>query len=260
MQYIRISDNDFCFARYDSAAGASSFTFNTYRLQPQMSVTANFREALSQVFFAAGSRVSTEILVAGTSVLVPLSEFQEEDCETIYGYCLPREEKCRVFYDTVPSANVVLLFSLPDALCRTLEDTLGSLRYTSSAVAVSRRFAAKGKNAAGGRRVFVYVYGDTAEVSVYEEARIVVMNSFRVSALSDVVYYTLSLAGQQSVDLSMAPVYVVAAPEVRAAVADELRRYAADVCVVNPAAEFNRHPAATTEGVPYDLLCRLLAR
>ena len=135
MQYIRISDNDFCFARYDSAAGASSFTFNTYRLQPQMSVTANFREALSQVFFAAGSRVSTEILVAGTSVLVPLSEFQEEDCETIYGYCLPREEKCRVFYDTVPSANVVLLFSLPDALCRTLEDTLGSLRLDHRHVA-----------------------------------------------------------------------------------------------------------------------------
>lgn len=259
MQYIRISEKDFFFAQYDSR-NASSFEHSHFRLQPHKSAAATFREALAAAPFMQRGKETTEVLVAGANVLVPLSEFMEEDSQTLYEYCSPRAEKCRVFYDTVPSANVVMLFSLPETLCHILEDELPNVRYTSSAMAVARHFSSKSKTADGSRRVYVYVCGDTAEVSVYEDARVVVTNSYKVSAPSDVLYYLFSLARQQSIDLSATPVYVAAETGHRDRLVEELRRYTPNAYAVNPAAEFNRNIVATTEGLPYDLVCRLLAR
>ncbi len=257
MQYIRISEKDFFFAQYD-CRHASSFEYTHFRLQPHKSAAATFREALEAAPFMQRGKEPTEVLVAGANVLVPLSEFMEEDSQTLYEYCSPRAEKCRVFYDTVPSANVVMLFSLPETLCHILEDELPNVRYTSSAMAVARHFSSKSKTADSTRRVFLYVYGETAEVSVYEDARVVVANSYKVAALSDVLYYLFSLARQQSVDLAATPVYVAAESGQRARIVDGLRRYTANAYAVNPAAEFNRNIVATTEGLPYDLVCRLL--
>ena len=54
------------------------------------------------------------------------------------------------------------------------------------------------------------------------------------------------------------PFYVAGTPELRDAIADEMRRYAVNVLTMKPSAEFNRNIVATTPEVPYDLVTFLL--
>ena len=53
-------------------------------------------------------------------------------------------------------------------------------------------------------------------------------------------------------------IYVAGTDELRTPVVGELQKYAARVFAINQAAEFNRHPVATTPHVPYDLITKLL--
>lgn len=54
------------------------------------------------------------------------------------------------------------------------------------------------------------------------------------------------------------PIYVAGTDELRTPVVGELQKYAARVFAINQAAEFNRHPVATTPHIPYDLITKLL--
>ena len=69
---------------------------------------------------------------------------------------------------------------------------------------------------------------------------------------------TKELASQ--VSLSSTPVFVAGPTLLRDPVVTEFQQYAAKVFPIHPAADFNRHIVATTDGVPYDLVCALLRR
>lgn len=255
--YIRISDTDLCFATW---AGGSevAFNFEPYKVRPQASLTVNLREAMSQLELLKQPFDRVEVLVDAPVTPVPLAEFQEEDAECIYNYCFTSSERRRIFYDTVPASNLVLLFALSQAPCHTIEEAFGSVRYTSVYGPVLQHFAGKGLGNAEGKRLFVYQHDGTAIIAVMEDSRLVLLNSYNVRTLSDMCYYTFSLATQQGVDLATAPLFVAGDSMLRNALVDELAKYARRVYAVNPAAEFNRHIVSTTPQVPYDLMCALI--
>lgn len=255
--YIRISDTDLCFARY-AGGRSSAFSFEPYHVRPQASLTVNLREAMSQVELLRQPFDKVVVLVNGPVTPVPLAEFQEEDAEASYQYCFTPGERRRVFYDTVPASNAVFLFALNEATCRTLEDAFGDVRYTSVLCPVVQHFAAKGLANASGRRMFVYTHDGVVDVAVMEEMRLVMLNTYSVRTLADVAYYTFNLSHHLGIDVAEAPLFVAGNPLLRDPVVDELQKYASRVYAVNPAAEFNRNVVATTENVPYDLMCALL--
>jgi len=254
--YLRIAEGSLCFARYESRR-EPLFEFTPFRVQPRTSLTVNLREALGTEAILRAPFGRVQALVAGPATPVPLTDFQEEDCPALYDYCFPTEEKRRVFYDTLSSANAVLLFSLDEATCHTLEEAFGDIRYTSCLTPVLHHFSAKGKQYAG-KRLFVYVHEESLSLAVFEENRLLMANTYRVKAPTDAAYYVFNTAAKLAVDRESAPFYVAGAAEAREPVAEELRKYAARVLPINPTGEFNRHKVATTPGVPYDLMTLLL--
>lgn len=255
--YIRISDTDLCFARYSGGA-SPVFDFEPYHVRPQASLTVNLREAMQQVQLLQGDTGRVEVFVNGAVTPVPLAEFQEEDAEAAYNYCFTQGERRRVFYDTVPATNSVLLFALSEATCRTLEEAFGQIRFTAALTPVVQHFATKGLGNTEGKRLFVYTHDGVVDVVVLEETRLVMLSTYSVRALTDVAYYTFNLARHLGIDMREAPVFVAGAPLLRDPVVRELQKYAARVYAINPAAEFNRNVVATTAEVPYDLVCGLL--
>ena len=125
--------------------------------------------------------------------LVPLAEFQEEDVTDTYNFCFTDDQKRSVFYDTVPAANVVLLFALAQNTCHAIEEVFGQVRYTSSLMPVVQHWATKGIDTTDSARVFVYSHEGTIDVAVFEEKRLLMLNSYRVHSLSDVIYFTFNL-------------------------------------------------------------------
>lgn len=255
--YIRISDTDISFARFENGV-QPTFLFETYHMRPQVSLTVNLREAMRAVNLLHEPSDRVEVLASGMVTPVPLAEFQEEDAEAAYDYCFTKGEQRRVFYDTVPASNTVLLFALPEATCRTLEDAFGEVRFAASLTGVVRHFASKGLGTTMGKRLFVYPHDSVADVAVFEESRLVMLNTYSVRTLTDVSYYTLNLARHLCLDLRETPFFVAGAPLLRDPAVRELQQYAARVYPITPSAEFNRHIVATTPDVPYDLVCGLL--
>jgi len=254
--YLRIAESSLCFARYESRR-EPLFDFSPFHVQPRSSLTVNLREAFSTERILQHPIDRVQALVSGPVTPVPLPDFQEEDCETLYNYCFPSEEKRRIFYDVLPAANVVLLFGLEVSTCHTLEDAFSHVHYVSCLTPVLRHFAAKG-SAAGGKRLFAYAHEGHVSLAIFEDNRLAMANTYRTQGPTDAAYYVFHTASLLAIDNETAPFYVAGTPELREAVAEELRKYAANVYTVNPSGEFNRHIVATTPGVPYDLMAFLL--
>lgn len=258
--YIRISDTDLCFARYEAVA-ASDFHFEPYRVTPQASLTVNLRSAMQQVDLLNMPTDRVEVLVEAPVTPVPLAVFQEEDAEALYHACFEKKGPLRVFYDTVPAVNAVFLFSLPEATCRTLDEAFqGRVRYTTTLASVVHVFAGKGLAATGGRRLFVYVHDGVSDVVLLEGNRLLMLNTYNVQAPTDVCYYTFNMVRHLGLEPAGQPIYVAGEDALLDPVVDHFQHYAPEVYAINPAADFNRHIVATTEGVPYDLMCHLLKR
>lgn len=251
--FVRLGDG-IAFAHYD-ARQPESFSYYAYEASPAASMAVNLHNALDTV---PGDNASTDalVLVAGCpTTLMPLAYFHEEDCEAVYGYCCPGEGDLEVFYDTLPADNAVLLFALRRPLVRILNESFASVRYVAALTPVLRHFAERSRT--GGKRLFVYLDGGTTHLAAYDNGRLLMSNSYSVRDTADTVYFALNMARKLGLDVKADPFYVVGRPEAREAAIHALRPYVRQVNPVNPSAEFNRHPAARTEQVPYDLACFL---
>ena len=202
----------------------------------------NLRKPLARFPLLQNLPPQIEICVNGRVTPVPLAEFQEEDAETIYNYCFRSDVANRVFYDTVPASNIVLLFALEETTCRIIEETFGAdVHYTAALTHVVQDFATKaqGMGKQNGRRIFVYTHDGVVDIAVMEDARLLMLNTYNVRTLTDVDYYVFNLAHHLGVNIAETPVFVAGIPALRDPVVDELQKYAPAVYAVNPAAEFN---------------------
>lgn len=255
--FIRISETDLSFARFKRNPKID-FSFESYHVHPQASLTANLHEAMKQVELLQDIPDKVEVYVNGPVTPIPLVEFQEEDVSSIYNYCFTAGENRRIFYDSVPAVNAVLLFALSESTCRTLEDHFGQVRYQSCLTPVVQHFATKGLGNTDGRRMFVYTHDGTINLIVLEDSHLVMLNTYDVRTLTDVAYYTFNVASHLGMDLLTTPIFVVGFPNLRDPIVEELQKYAARVYPIHPSSEYNRNIVATTENVSYDLICGLL--
>ena len=255
--FIRISETELAFAQTGQES-APGFAFESYHVRPQVSLTVNLREAMNQVKLLQEPHDKVVVMVNAPVTPVPLVEFQEEDVDSLYRFCFAPEEEQRIFYDSVPASNAVLLFALPEITCRTLEDIFGPVRYESCLTPVVQHFAHKGLTNTTGKRMFVYTHDGTIDLIVMEDTHLVMLNTYQVRTLTDVAYYALNLATHVGMYIQTAPIFVAGLPTLRDPVVEELQKYAERVYPIHPSSEFNRHIVATTEGVAYDLICGLL--
>lgn len=140
------------------------------------------------------AEADVEVVVCQPATLVPLADFREEDCQEIYNTCFAQTgEARRVFYDTVPQSNIVLLFAFSVNACRALEETFSSVHYVNAQTALLRHYASL---EAGKMRPAVYVnlHSSYADVAVFEREHLLLSNSYDVRDEHDVAYYALGAA------------------------------------------------------------------
>ena len=255
--YLRLSDTDLCAALYQPGR-RDTFESAAYHLNPQVSLVTNLRDALAQVSLFQQPHDKVEVLANSMVTPVPLAEFQEEDAPCLWRYCFTHTGHERVFYDTVPAVNVVVLYALEEPDCQALEEVFGPVRFKSSLAAVIQHFATKALSVTHGKRMFVLVHGASVDVLAYEDNRLLTVNTYKVRALTDMAYYALNLAHHLGVDVKADPFFVAGETHMRDTAVHELQQYAARVYAVSPEADFNRHPISVAPGVPFDLMCALL--
>lgn len=254
--YLRLGDTTFFVARYEMR-DEPVFACANYRLNPQLPIAANLNEAVQREPLLSSPAIATHVVVGGEITLVPLADFQEEECEAIYDSIFPSKVRRRVFYDTIPQVNAVMLFSLDEALCASIESLFDRVIYQSCFTAVLRRFAKKTVGQMGVNRIYVYGYERGILVSAFVDGRLMTMNAYPATAPSDVAYYTLSVAHHLGISVEAVDIFVAGSEEQRKVITTELQKFAPSVVSVNPSAEYNRHIVTKHDDVPYDMIALL---
>ncbi len=265
--YVRLSDERICIARYDALRPAA-FAFSVFRPERSKPLGPNLiHMAESEELLKAPTRGSTYVLTHTPATYVPLADFQESECETIYRYCFPTHNEHRIFYDVVGAADSVVIFGLREDICQALEHAIDNVIFASTHTALLRHFANKGANVCTGQRFFINLRERATDIYVFDRNRLTLANTFSTDDVMDTIYYTLNIATQtgarlmpdeDTMPLATTPFYISGEEGQRLAVSRELRRFAAEVIAIQPTAEFNRHIIASTPDVPYDLMVHLI--
>ena len=108
--YLRVGMREMWFAAGNGSRG-DEFEVRRVAFKPDVSLNVNVHEALQTEPLAKGTYQSVHALCEGRATLVPLSEFDEDDCEDLYFFNFPGvRQRLRVLYDALPHQNAVLLF------------------------------------------------------------------------------------------------------------------------------------------------------
>lgn len=254
---VRVCDTQLCFARYELRR-EPLFGFTSWQLHEKCSLVQNLHEAIDHEELLQAPTRHVEVLCTSPVTPVPLADFQEEDCERICRYVFNNAYPHRVFYDPLPCANAVLVFTMREEVCRALEEVFGQVHYTAALTPLLTHYSQKGLNSTMRRRIFCHFHERSLDFAAFNGNRLELVNSFEISNTTDASYYVFNTAQKLGVDLEQDVFYVTGNRDVREQALTEFRQYAAKAYSVNPSAEYNRSIVSTTPGVPYDLITFLM--
>ena len=254
---IRVSDTRLCFARYELRR-EPLFAFSSWQLRQEFSLLQNLREAMDREELLQAPTSHIEILCCQPVTPVPLADFQEEDCTNIYKYVFHQERPHRVFYDTLPCANAVLLYGMKEEVCRAIEEVFGQVHYTSALTSLLAHLSQKGLSNGTGRRFFCHIHNNAMDFAAFNYTRLELINTYEIHNTADAAYYAFNAAQKLGADTRQDSFFITGNKAEREKTVEEFRQFAANVYGVNPTAEYNRSIVATTPGVPYDMITFLM--
>ena len=237
------------------------FAFAPVPLQSHRSLIANLQEAVSTISILKerNPREATQVLVVGNVTPIPLADFQEEDCDSFYNYCFKPTVPHRVFYDVIPSANLMLVFGLPESTCKAIEEALGEVHYVAALTPVLKQFVQKSTQASG-TQLYIYAHEKSVDMTLIDNGRLLIMNSYEVASAADVAYYACNIINHHGLKQQDTPIHIAGASELRNPLIAELGKYATHTLPILPSIDFKHHEIASTEGITYDIITFLLGR
>lgn len=250
--YIRISMSDISFATYD-ASTKSNFSFEKILVKPNASLAVNLKEAILQSKTSGETYKRVRVMVQSPTTLVPISGFSEDSIEEIYKFNFPEAERIRVFYDTLPYLNSVVLFSSGSDVCRVIEDHYQGVYYMSAITPILIHFAEQCSEE-DNCRLFAYLSKEIMEVFAFNKGKLTLSNTYTVKSTEDIIYYLLFVAKSIGLDQIEDELYLTGKAREKQQLTEQLRNYIPNTFFVNPVAEYKRHPASQEAEATYDLI------
>ena len=198
-RYVRLSDTDLSFA-YHSGRSGDVVQFAPWQVRQHTSLSVNLREARDTEALLSLMAPRTEVLLSTAVTVVPLADFTEETCESLLRFVMPEKAGERVFYDTLPAANCVLIYSMAEDTCQALEESFGEVHFSACLTHVLRHHARTYLQEDGRRRMLIHLHETAADIAVFEGLRLLAVNTFEVRQASDVAYFAYHLASTLGLD------------------------------------------------------------
>lgn len=256
--YIRISDSEVIFARYDHLR-RQTVNYVVYKVKPDISLNANIHEAVGRVALTRGDFNYVRVLMEGPATLVPLSEFEEDLTEDLYFFNFSgNRRRLRVFYDTLPHLNAVLLFAADKDVCHTLEETFPNILFQSAETPQLLHFASCSRTALSCGRFFVSLSPRRMSFSAFRNGKIELYNSYALHHLRDAAYYVLQAMQLWHFRQETDELYLGGDRDMAEQLQPELQPYVHHLSLLKAEEEFNSNVAALQKDLPYDLVTLLL--
>lgn len=250
---IRIGKNTLSFTHTNAADKERPIVFSPYIVKGGISMAANLREALKQPEFVSDATHRAQILLDTPSMLVPIEQFSEEEMETIFEHTFPaRQERRNVLYNVLPNLNAVCLFAINKDLQRVITDRFDDIQTIQAMTPVWNHLHQRSFT---GRRskLFAYFHNKRLDIFSFQQNRFKFCNSFEASRGHDSLYFLLYVWKQLQLQPEYDELHIVGDIPEQEWLMEELKNFLQKAYVINPTADFNRHPVTEIKGMPYDL-------
>lgn len=219
-----------------------------YATNETLSLTANLKRMFREVESLRLPYRRVNVLMAGPRVtLMPLELFEDEQAESVFYYNFRPMENERVHYNILRQSNMVILFGMESSTCTFLADQHPSVRFYAQFTPLIEHFTTLSRQG-DRRRMYLHLGPAEIEVCVYECGRLQAANVFPCRAMSDQLYYALSVWQLQHMDRERDELHLVGgSPDKREALQTQLKRYIRQVTVPVPADHLDLQTIALCE-------------
>ena len=255
---IRISRDRIIFATYDRLRNMLP-DYVVCPNTPDISLNANVHQAIKSTEMAQQDYNFVDIFVDEPTLLVPLKEFEEEDGNDIYYFNFPSMKgRTKVYYDTLPYLNALLLFSADRDVANTLVDYFPAAKFHSHLTALMRLFVARYPFSSTQPRLYCYLCEGKLTLVVVEEGKLQFANTFNIHNPNDSLYYIAGMAQRFGLSSDGERVYVSGYGPEAAELAGAIGKINLNAFFMDDSEELSHHPIAKITEFPYDLKVHLL--
>jgi len=230
----------------------SDIIYEPYVVKSGVSMAANLREAFksSDLLLQAPPRV--RVLIDSDVLMVPVELFEELHMEELHNHAFPRNEQDAIYYNVLPDLNAVAVFSMNKDLRLVLDDHFRDVRLISAIQPIWRYL--HHRSFTGNRpKLYAYFHERRLELFAFRKNRFRFCNSFDASRTKDALFFILYVWKQLQLDAEFDELHLVGDIPDEDTMLQELGNFLQKVYVINPLADFGRHPVLDISGVPYDL-------
>jgi len=248
---IRVGRGTLSFAMPDN--NGQDILFEPYVVKSGVSMAANMRDAFKQSdLLQQPLPTRCRILTDSDVLMVPVEMFSEDTMEEMHHHAFPHGEQDVILYNVLPDLNAVAVLSVNRDLRTVVDDHFHSVRFIAALSPVWRHLHQR--SFTGTRyKLYGYFHEKRLEVFSFQKNRFRFCNSFDAARSHDALYFLLYVWNQLQLQPEFDELHIVGDIPDEEWLLQELRRYLQKVYVINPSADFNRHPVTDIKSMPYDL-------
>lgn len=255
---IRLSSRHIIFCTYNRLVNQMP-SYEVYDNDPDISLNANIHKAIKSSVMARNTYSFVEVYCAEPATLVPLKEFEEEDANDIYFFNYPSlRQSNRVFYDTLPYLNAILVFSIDKGVCHSLKEFYPQVKFHCTLTSLVLQHASRYPFQISSPRLYCYVNEGRLTTTVIKDGQLRFMNSYTLHHTTDALYYIACVARQEGILPNGEDLLICGDKDMTTGIAANLDKIGQRGFLMKDSEELSHHPLSEIEQFPYDLKVQLL--
>ncbi len=247
---IRIGRSTLSFSR--PTEDGTDVVFEPYVVKSGVSMAANLREAFKNSELLMDHPPRVRVVIDTDVLMVPVEHFDEKQMEAMYFHAFPQKEQVAIFFNVLPDLNSVAVFSMNKDLKLVIDDHFQDVNIVTAMSAVWRHLHQR--SFTGNRnKLYGYFHEKRLEIFSFAQNRFKFFNSFDASRAHDSLYFLLYVWKQLQLEPEHDELHIVGEIPDQEWLMNELKKFLQNAYIINPAADFNRHPVTAIKSMPYDL-------
>lgn len=235
------------------ADNGQDILFEPYVVKSGVSMAANLREAFKQSdLLQEPLPARCRVLTDGDVLMVPVEMFSEDTMEDMHHHAFPNGEQDVILYNVLPDLNAVAVFSVNRDLRTVVDDHFHNVRFIAALSPVWRHMHQR--SFTGTRyKLYGYFHEKRLDIFSFQQNRFKFCNTFEANRGHDSLYFLLYVWKQLRLQPEYDELHIVGDIPEKDWLLAELKKFVQNAYVINPSADFNRHPITEIKGIPYDL-------
>lgn len=226
--------------------------YEPYVIKSGVSMAANLREAFKTADLLLNPPARVRVVLDSDVLMVPVELFDEKDIDKMYAHTFPGKEQDAVCYNVLPDLNTVAVFAINKDLKLVIDDHFKDVKIIIALAPVWRHLHQRSFTG-NKRKLYGYFHEKHLDIFSFQQNRFKFCNTFEVSRAHDSLYFLLYVWKQLQLQPEYDELHIVGEIPEKEWLLTELKKFLQNAYVINPSADFNRHPVTEIKGMPYDL-------